>query len=71
MGADVRRTSIFRNPMTIEAAVGACLKALDASGPSSIAGRMNWFSAQMIRLSPRAFTALLSAAMLKQGARNQ
>ena len=71
MGADVRRTSIFRNPMTIEAAVGACLKALDASGPSSIVGTMNWLSAQMIRLSPRMFTALLSAAMLKQGARNQ
>jgi hypothetical protein len=71
MGADVRRTSIFRNPMTIEAAVGACLKALDASGPSSIVGTMNWFSAQMVRLSPRMFTALLSAAMLKQGGKNQ
>ena len=71
MGADVRRTSIFRKPMPIEDAVRACLKALDSSKPSHIVGTGNWLSVQMGRLSPRALTARLSAAMLKPSGPHQ
>jgi short-subunit dehydrogenase len=71
MGADVRRTSIFRKPMLIEDAVRACLKALDSTKPSRIVGTGNWLSVQMGRLSPRALTARLSAGMLKPGGLQQ
>jgi short-subunit dehydrogenase len=71
MGADVRRTSIFRKPMLIEDAVRACLKALDSTKPSRIVGTGNWLSVQMGRLSPRALTAQISAAMLKPSGPHQ
>jgi short-subunit dehydrogenase len=65
MGQGVRGTAVFRKPLPVADVVKACLKALDSTKPSRIIGIGNWLSVQMGRFSPRALTALISAAMLK------
>lgn len=63
MGAGVRSTAVFKMPLPVEAVVQACLRALDGKSPTRIVGLVNWLLAQTSRFSPRAVTALVSAAM--------
>jgi short-subunit dehydrogenase len=63
MGAGVRSTAVFKMALSVDDVVRACLRALDGRGPTRIVGRVNWLLAQTSRLSPRALTARISAAM--------
>jgi short-subunit dehydrogenase len=63
MGAGVRSTTVFKMVLPVNAVVQACLRALDGKSPTRIVGRVNWLLAQASRFSPRALTALVSAAM--------
>ena len=63
MGAGVRSTSLFRMALPVDEVVQACLRALDGTSPTRIVGLVNWLLAQTSRLSPRALTARISAAM--------
>lgn len=63
MGAGVRSTAVFKMTLTVDEVVGACLRALDGRSPTRIVGLLNWLLAQTSRISPRALTARVSAAM--------
>jgi short-subunit dehydrogenase len=64
MGAGVRSTTVFRRPLSIDDVVRACLTALDGRSPTHVVGLLNWLMAQTSRVSPRALTARVSAALL-------
>ena len=64
-GSSVRSTRVFKGPSTVAEVVTAALAAIDGAGPTYIVGWKNWFMAQGARFSPRAFTALLSAWLMR------
>ena len=65
MGPDVRETAVFRNTLSIDQVVRACLAALAGAAPTRVVGWRNWLSAQSSRFAPRALTARIGARMLK------
>ncbi|MCA2966201.1 MAG: SDR family oxidoreductase [Acidobacteriaceae bacterium] len=64
MGPAVRSTPLFRAPLTVAQVVQACLRALDAPGPTHIVGLRNWLMAQSARFAPRGLAARLGAILL-------
>lgn len=63
MGAGVRETTVFKMALPVDKVVRASLRALDGPSPTRIVGIRNWLLAQTSRISPRALTARVSAAM--------
>ena len=63
MGSGVRSTTVFKMALSVDKVVRACLRAIDGKSPTRIVGLVNWLLAQTSRVSPRAVTARVSAAM--------
>ena len=63
-GPGARSTPVFRRLLTVADVVEAAMAALEARRPTRIVGRLNQIMAQSARLSPRALTARISAALL-------
>jgi short-subunit dehydrogenase len=63
-GPGARSTAVFRRLLAVADVVEAAMTALEARGPTRIVGRLNQLMAQSARLSPRALTARISAALL-------
>jgi len=65
MGSGVRGTPLFRQPLSVDEVVQACLAALESSSPTRVVGWRNALAAQSARLSPRALTARIGAGLLR------
>jgi|688.fasta_scaffold14424_7 short-subunit dehydrogenase len=63
-GRGVRSSALFRRLLTVGDVVDAAMAALEARSPTRIVGRLNQLMAQSARLSPRALSARISAALL-------